>query len=46
MFILCALCEKKQLKELMDQKKKDVLFSSIFFVCFGYKIISIHVLII
>jgi hypothetical protein len=32
--IMCALCEKKQLKELMDQKRKNVLFSSIFFFCF------------
>jgi len=31
---MCALCEKKWLKELMDQKKKDVLFFSMFFLCF------------
>jgi len=31
-FIICALCEKKQLKKLVDQKKKDVLFSSMFFL--------------
>ncbi len=30
-FIMCALCEKKQSKKLVDQKKKDVLFSSMFF---------------
>jgi len=34
------LCEKKQLKELMDQKRKDLLLSSMFFfflIKFGYK---------
>jgi hypothetical protein len=30
-FIMCALCEKKQSKKLVDQKKKNVLFSSMFF---------------
>jgi len=35
-FIMCALCEKKWLKELMDPKKKDVLFSSMFFLCFFF----------
>jgi hypothetical protein len=32
--IMHALCEKKQLKELMDQKSEDVLFSSMFFPMF------------
>jgi len=30
--IMCALCEKKRLKELVDQKMKDVLFSLMFFL--------------
>jgi hypothetical protein len=29
---MCALCEKKQLKELMDQKKKMYYFLQ----CFSY----------
>ncbi len=40
---------KEQLKELMDPKKKKLLFSSMFFLCFkifGYRIIFIYVLII
>jgi hypothetical protein len=39
---MCALYEKKIKKELMNQKMKDVLFSSMFFLCFknyGYIII-------
>jgi hypothetical protein len=32
--IMCALCENKQLKELIDQNRKDVLFSSKTFLCF------------
>jgi hypothetical protein len=31
--IICALCEKQQLKDLINQKKKDVIFSSMFFLC-------------
>jgi len=39
--ITCALCEKKRLKELVDKKMKNILFSSMFFLCsfFGLKII-------
>jgi hypothetical protein len=46
--IMCALCENKQLKELIDQKKKDVFFYSVFFLCFfvNSEFILIHVLII
>jgi hypothetical protein len=33
-FIMCALCEKKWLKKLVDQKRKNVLFSSMFFYNF------------
>jgi hypothetical protein len=33
---MCALCEKKQLKEWMDQEKKNVLFSSMVFLCFFF----------
>jgi len=32
--IIYALCEKKWLKELEDKKRKDVIFSSIFFLRF------------
>jgi hypothetical protein len=32
--IMCALCEKKQLKDLVNQKMKDVIFSSTFFHLF------------
>jgi hypothetical protein len=31
--VICALCEKEWLKTLMDQKRKDILFSSMFFLC-------------
>jgi hypothetical protein len=31
-----ALGEKKQLKYLANQKKKDVIFSSMFFLCFVF----------
>jgi hypothetical protein len=31
-FIMCALCEKKKLKDLVNQKRKDVIFSSMFFL--------------
>jgi hypothetical protein len=37
--ITCALCEKKILKEAVDKKMKNILFSSIFFLYFGLKII-------
>jgi len=32
-FIMCALCEKKRLKYLVNQKRKSVIFSSMFFLC-------------
>jgi hypothetical protein len=35
-FITCALCENKKLNKLMNQKRKDVLFSSIFLCVFFY----------
>ncbi len=36
-FIIDALCEKRNLQKIVDQKKKDVLFFSIFFLCiFGF----------
>jgi hypothetical protein len=31
--IMCALCEKKILKDLMNQKRKGVMISSMFFLC-------------
>jgi hypothetical protein len=31
--VICALCEKEWLKTLMDQKRKDIWFSSMFFLC-------------
>jgi hypothetical protein len=39
--ITFALCEKKRLKELVDKKMKNILFSSMLFLCFffGLKLI-------
>jgi hypothetical protein len=31
--IMRALCETKQLKDFMNQKRKDIIFSSMFFLC-------------
>jgi hypothetical protein len=31
--IMCASCEKKKLKDLMNHKRKGVIFSSLFFLC-------------
>jgi hypothetical protein len=47
--IMSTFYENKWLKKLMNQKRKDILFSSMYFLCFknfGYKIIFICVLII
>jgi hypothetical protein len=46
-FIMCALCENNQLKDLVNQKRKDLIFSSMFLcIFFNDKIILICVLII
>jgi len=34
--VMCALCEKKWLKELLHQKRNKILFSSMFFLWFFY----------
>jgi hypothetical protein len=34
--IMCALCEKKWLKELLHQKRNEILFSSMFFLWVFY----------
>jgi hypothetical protein len=36
-FIMCALCEKKWFKELMHQRKKKVVFSSIYIYIYKLK---------
>jgi hypothetical protein len=31
-FIMCALCENNQLKDLVNEKRKDLVLSSMFFL--------------
>jgi len=34
--IMCALCDKKRLKDLVNQKRKDLIFSLMFFLCYFF----------
>jgi len=45
--IMCALYENKQLKYLVNQKRKDVIFSSMFLISFDmcfHNLIKIYVI--